>query len=303
MWPDLPQLKHFGGAAGAANASSTPHPAPMPLLRAPAPLVDIGANMLHSRLSDSESLLRRCVEANVTTVLITGTSIRDSQGAQRFLRGPGSAKPPGVALFATAGVHPHTAKTFNAASLGILKTLMQDPLFVAVGECGLDFDRDFSPRDVQEAVFRSHIELAVALQKPMFLHERNAHQRFLSIWREFAHPPQAVVHCFTGNAEELQTYLDMGFYIGLTGFICDDRRAAHLLPHLSKIPLDRLMIETDAPFMLPKNMPGAASLSRNEPAFLPHVAERLARARGISVEELCAATTATARRFFRLAHT
>jgi len=186
-------------------------------------------------------------------------------------------------------------------ALTTLADLARAPEVRAVGETGLDFNRDFSPRADQERVFVAQLETAARIGKPLFLHQRDAHQRFLAILREYLPSvPAAVVHCFTDGAAELDDYLDLGLYIGITGWICDERRGAHLREIVGRVPADRLMIETDAPYLLPRDLQPRPKSRRNEPAYLPHIAEAIARARGERPEDLAAAATATARRFFDL---
>jgi len=172
---------------------------------------------------------------------------------------------------------------------------------VAVGECGLDYFRDFSPRDAQRAAFRAQLELAAAVQKPVFLHQRDSHADFVEILAPLR--PQligGVAHCFTGGVDELAAYLDLGLYIGITGWICDERRGAALRATLPKIPLDRLLLETDAPYLLPRDLKPAPRNRRNEPAFLAHILERVAHGMDQPVEAVARASTANAVRLFNL---
>ena len=207
-------------------------------------------------------------------------------------------------LFATAGIHPHDAKTMNAESIKILAALLKEKKVVAVGECGLDFDRDFSPRPVQESCFHAQLSLAEEVQKPLFLHERAAFDRFIAILKEHSSLPEGVVHCFTGQLKEAKTYLEMGYYIGFTGAITDVRRFAALEEVVRYVPLDRMLIETDAPFMMPKNVP-TRQLSyhqqrRNEPAFLPYVAQTIARYKGVPLKAVADKTRENAEAIFKL---
>jgi TatD DNase family protein len=171
---------------------------------------------------------------------------------------------------------------------------------VAIGECGLDFNRDFSPRPKQEKWFEVQVALAEELQKPLFLHERDADQRFYDILAAVRKSVPAVVHCFTGSRESLKMYLDLGLHIGITGWICDERRGKPLCELVREIPLDRLMIETDAPFLVPRSMPTKPKDGRNEPCFLPFVLQAVADCLGKPSGEVARFTTATAREFFRL---
>jgi len=257
-------------------------------------LVDIGINLSHRQFgSDREAVISRAQAAGVRRMLVTGTSVASTQAAIALAR-----EKSGV-LFATAGIHPHDASTASPAALQELAALARSPEVRAVGECGLDFDRDFSPRPAQEAAFEAQLELAAELKRPLFLHERAAHDRFLAILSR-ARPRlgPAVVHCFTGGARELDAYLALDLHIGITGWICDDRRGAGLRPLIARIPADRLMIETDAPFLLPPAAKAAGR--RNEPAFLLHVLETVASAAGRPPDQVAAETTRTAEAFFGL---
>jgi len=256
------------------------------------PLIDIGCNLLHPSFTvDREAVLERARTAGVRILVVTGTSVSSSREAADF-----AASKPGV-LFATAGVHPHDARRFGPETLAELEALARRPETVAVGECGLDFNRDFSPRPAQERAFELQLGLAARVGKPLFMHERDAHTRFVDILRSFrGRIGRGVVHCFTGTAEEASRYLDLGLHIGITGWICDERRGRHLAAVVRHVPLDRLMLETDAPFLVPRTL--ATRPSRNEPAFLPEVLRVTAAALGRSEAEVAEATTRTAGEFF-----
>lgn len=256
--------------------------------------VDIGANLTHKSFrSDRAQVLRRARENGVAHIVITGTSIEGSQAAVRIARtSPGS-------LSATVGVHPHGARDWYPQAIATLRELATDPAVVAIGECGLDYNRDFSPRSAQRQCFSDQVELAVELGLPLFLHERDAHDDFVAILHEHSSSlPRAVVHCFTGDAQSLDAYLELEVHIGLTGWICDERRGRHLASLVRRIPADRLMIETDAPFLTPRTMPDRPR--RNEPGFLPHVAAAVSDATGKTLEDVARETTATAKNFFEL---
>jgi len=255
-------------------------------------LVDIGVNLAHrSFAADLPAVLQRAREAGVATLIITGTSERTSEDALTLARAHG--------VYSTAGVHPHDAARATPQTLHTLKTLLAEPQVVAVGECGLDFNRDFSPRDVQEQVFEMQLELARQMGKPLFLHERDAHDRFMAVVRN--HPGLAgVVHCFTGTAQEARVYVDAGFHLGITGWICDERRGEALRSAVRHIPHERLLVETDAPFLIPRTIKPRPH--RNEPAFLPHVVRALALCLGRAPEDVARVTTDNARRLFGLAH-
>ncbi len=259
-------------------------------------LIDIGVNLTNDRFRhDLDNVLARAAAVGVTRMVATGTSITGSAAALAL-----AAAHPNT-LNATAGVHPHDARHWDAASIDRLTELLDDPRAVAVGETGLDFNRDFSPRPDQERAFEAQLELAAALNLPVFLHERDAHHRLMAILGRYRpRLPGAVVHCFTGTGQELDAYLDLDLHIGITGWICDERRGQHLLDLLPQIPPQRLMLETDAPFLLPRTLRPKPKGGRNEPAFLPHILTAMADRLGIATEQLAQATTATARRFFGL---
>ena len=261
--------------------------------------IDIGINLTNKQFAgEYDEVIDRAISAGVEQILLTGTSVRSSKEALAL------AKEYPETLFATAGIHPHDAKTMNAESIKILAALLKEKKVVAVGECGLDFDRDFSPRPVQESCFHPQLSLAEEVQKPLFLHERAAFDRFIAILKEHSSLPEGVVHCFTGQLKEAKTYLEMGYYIGFTGAITDMRRFAALEEVVRYVPLDRMLIETDAPFMMPKNVP-THQLSyhqqrRNEPAFLPYVARTIARYKGVPLKAVADKTRENAEALFKL---
>ncbi len=259
-------------------------------------LTDIGANLAHDSFdADRPAVIERAFAAGVSRIVVTGSCRASAEAAQRL-----AAAHPGQ-LFATAGLHPHHAEDFSDDLLARFRALAGYPEVVAIGETGLDFFRDFSPRPRQEAAFRAHLELAAELDMPVFLHQRDAHDRFLPILREYLSAlPAAVVHCFTGTGAELDAYLDAGCHIGITGWICDERRGSHLLELVAHIPEGRLMIETDAPYLLPRDLAPKPRSRRNEPLYLPHIAATIARARGETPASLAHHTSAAAETFFRL---
>ncbi len=257
-------------------------------------LIDIGVNLTHRQFEkDRDQVIDRAVASGVVAMVITGTSERSSRSAKKLA----SARP-GV-LFSTAGVHPHDAKSCTKGTLGALRELAQAPEVVAIGECGLDYNRDFSPRLVQDRWFEAQLELAIELKLPVFLHERDSHDRFLEILRVHRDAlPAAVIHCFTGTAEELGAYLDLDLHVGITGWICDERRGRHLRGLVGRIPFNRLMVETDAPFLVPRDL--RPRRRRNEPANLSHIAGTLAECSGRTPREVAEITTETAQAFFGL---
>ena len=259
-----------------------------------APLIDIGINLAHDSYdADRSSVIARAEQAGVAQMLVTGSSIASSHTAVSLAR-----QHPGK-LFATAGVHPHHATELTSSALAELGELTAQPEVLAVGECGLDYYRNYSPHTAQRDAFHRQLELAARRGKPVFLHQRDAHRDFIAILRE--HWPAlagGVAHCFTGGAAELECYLELGLAIGITGWICDERRGAHLLDLVRRIPAGRLLLETDGPYLLPRDLRPKPSSRRNEPVYLPHIAAVVARARGEPVESLARSSTEAARRLF-----
>jgi TatD DNase family protein len=256
-------------------------------------LIDIGANLTHAAFqADLDEVVARAHAAGVTGMVVTGTGVEESRAAAAL-----AAARPG--LYATAGVHPHHASDCNEATMPALREIARQPKVVAIGECGLDFNRNYSPHPDQEKWFLAQLELGIELGKPLFLHSRDAHPRFAEILR--AHrPAKAVAHCFTGEKAELHAYLDLGLHVGITGWICDERRGKHLLELVRDIPRDRLLLETDAPYLTPRDLRPQPKARRNEPAFLPHIARAVAHALGRPVEDVAAETTLNARELFSL---
>ena len=256
--------------------------------------IDIGANLTHESFShDLPALLARARAASVDRIIVTGASRSGSVEAQQLA----AAHP--AFLYATAGLHPHHAHEYDSDVDALFRDLLCHDEVVAVGETGLDYNRDFSPRDAQRFAFEQQLQIALDVQKPLFLHQRDAHADFIAILDALRDRlPPAVVHCFTGERNELVDYLDRGFHIGITGWICDERRGQHLRELVKLIPADRLMIETDAPYLLPRTLKPKPSHRRNEPAFLPHICAEIARDRGEDAAVTAANSVATAQRFF-----
>ena len=259
-------------------------------------LIDIGANIAHDSFDeDRADMMQRAADAGVSRIVVTGSS--DTSNARAALLAEQS---PGV-LYSTAGVHPHHASDYTDESDSLIRSLIQKDAVVAVGECGLDYFRNFSPREAQLAAFRRQLEIAKESGLPVFLHQRDAHDDFVELL-EPAMPDlsRAVAHCFTGEGESLREYVAMGLYIGITGWICDERRGKHLHDIVSIIPDDRILIETDAPYLLPRTVRPKPKSRRNEPMYLREVARVVAEARGQTEEHVARITTANAERFFGL---
>ncbi|MFU8816419.1 MAG: TatD family hydrolase [Pseudomonadales bacterium] len=261
-------------------------------------MIDIGVNLLHGQFDhDRSEVLERARAAGVEHLIITGIDVDSSRAAAAFAAAAG-ARP---RLSSTAGVHPHEAAAAPPGWQQQIDDIARQPEVVAIGETGLDFHRNFSPPAVQEEVFRDHLLLARRLTLPVFVHDREAGATVAACLEEMGPlPAGVVVHCFTGARAELMRYLDMGCYIGITGWVCDRRRGQGLRDLVPLVPLDRLLIETDAPFLRPHNAPGDAHGRRNEPALLSFVAARLAEIYGVWAEDLQAITSTNARALFRL---
>jgi TatD DNase family protein len=257
-------------------------------------LTDIGLNLAHDSFdADRDEVIAEASAAGVGYFVITGSTLESTRAAIEL------ARQSPARFRATAGVHPHHAREFHDRDVPALRELLCAAEVGAAGECGLDFFRNFSPHEDQERVFRLQLELAVELGRPVFLHQRDAHQRFMGILDEYL--PQlrgAVAHCFTGNRHELTDCLERGLLIGITGWICDERRGQHLRDLVGLIPPDRLMIETDAPYLLPRDLSPRPKSRRNEPKYLPHILEVIAACRGEDPLSLARVTTENALRFF-----
>ncbi len=285
----------------APNASAANSPAMSPTVAPGATLglVDIGLNLGHDSFDeDRAAVVDRAQAAGVQRMVITGASLEGTQRALDVVRQwPETMR-------CTAGIHPHHAtELFEPGAEEKLRALIQQPEIVAVGECGLDFFRNFSPQDIQILGLEKQLEVCAEYQLPVFLHQRDAHTDFLKVLdRWLPRLPRAVVHCFTGTGEELQDYLDRDLYVGITGWICDERRGHHLRELVGRIPLQRLMLETDAPYLLPRDLPKArlrhSGDRRNEPAYLPHILATVAHYRGEPPATTAAGTAATAQYFF-----
>ena len=260
--------------------------------------IDIGVNLTGSSFSDDlDDVIERAAQAGVRRMIVTGTDENHSRAALALC-----ARYP-HRLYATAGVHPHHADTYSARSAELIRELCGYENVVAVGECGLDFNRNYSTPAAQRAAFESQLELAAETGKPVFLHQRDAHADFIAIVRNAM--PQlagAVAHCFTGSADEAVEYLELGLYIGVTGWICDERRGGELQRAVREIPLDRILLETDAPYLLPRDLPHKPVKSRrNEPCYLPHICTIAARYMNIDEHELAHTALLNTQRLFLIA--
>ncbi len=276
----------------------------------PSPLkwIDIGVNLTNKKLSnDLDAVLKRAHENNIDTIIITGTHIEASEqalniatekGQEREEEREGTNRP---TLYATAGIHPHDAKSWSTNTPSDLRALLSHPKVVAVGEAGLDFNRNFSTQDEQIRAFEKQLELAAELKKPLFLHQRDAHAKMSEMLKAYRDDlNEIVIHCFTGTQAALFDYLDLDCHIGITGWICDERRGQALAAMVHNIPLNRLMLETDAPYLLPRNLEHPPKNRCNEPCYLEHIAHTVAQHCKLPIETLSTATVETTKRFFNI---
>lgn len=229
---------------------------------------DAGVNLLDSRF-DPGAVIHQAAEAGVTRLCLITTHPHEWDAAVNLY-----TQFPQHLVF-TIGVHPHNAKDMTEPDYVRLAELAVSPGCVAIGECGLDFNRNFSPQQTQLEVFRRQLAIAVTLNKPVYLHERDAFEQQLSCMKDVAFSLKGgIAHCFTGTAEQMQAYLDLGLYIGVTGWVCDPKRGESLREAVTQLPLERLILETDAPYLYPKTR--RPRERNNHPAFLPFIGEELA---------------------------
>ncbi|MGS0682750.1 TatD family hydrolase [Shewanella sp. 125m-7] len=258
--------------------------------------MDIAVNLIGSSLeNDIQGVIEDAVNQSVTSMVVIGSDLDESKHAielcERFPK----------QLYSTAGVHPHHASEWQHNSADTIRMLAKSPCVVAVGECGLDYNRDFSPRDMQRNAFAKQLELAVELKMPVLMHERDAHQDFLAILKEYrADLPAALLHCFTGNMQSLEAYIEQDIYLGITGWVCDERRGQELASIVPYIPDNRILIETDSPYLLPRSMRPKPKSSKNEPKYLPYIAQYIADLKQQEIDTFAENTYRNSRQFFGL---
>ena len=257
-------------------------------------MIDIGANLTHKSFDhDMDDVIKRSLDAGIEKIIVTASSIEDTKKAIELTEQYSNT------LWATAGVHPHNAKDVEEQTEVKLKQLLTHQKIVAIGEIGLDYCRNFSEPNEQKQIFKIQLDIAVENSLPVFLHQRDSHQDFVEILKDYqSHLIGGVAHCFTEGSIELKDYLDLGLYIGVTGWLCDPRRNQNLIDAMQYIPIDRLLIETDAPYLMPKALEKELKTRRNEPCFLPHVAQAVAEYKKIDIGELALITSQNAERLF-----
>jgi len=259
------------------------------------PLFDIGANLTHESFADDLDLvLHEARAVGIERLMITGSDLTSSIAAHEMAEEH-------AGLWSTCGIHPHHAALVNDKALAELERLSTNNSVRAWGEMGLDYFRDFCPREVQRAAFEAQLELASRAPKALFLHERDAFEDFFPILNQYRDRfGQVVVHCFTGSAEALRAYIDLDCHIGITGWVCDERRGQHLLPLIKEIPSDRLLIETDAPYLLPRTLRPKPKSRRCEPKHLVEVCRFLAELLEVEPSALANQTFTNANHFFQI---
>ncbi len=256
-------------------------------------LIDSHAHLNHEQfVSDWKDALQRAKAVGVTAVVNIGYDLPSSERAIEQCQSVSDD----FGLFAVIGVHPHQAKEWNEEAAERLRLLAKHPCVVAIGEIGLDFHYTFSAPEAQERAFEEQLELAWQLGLPVVLHIREAYPQALEIVRRFGKPVRGVAHCFTGTWEDAKVWIEAGFYIGITGIVTFGRKADAMREVAAKVPLERLLIETDAPYLAPHPHRG----KRNEPAYLPQIATAIAELRSISVDRVSQITLENARELFRL---
>ncbi len=242
---------------------------------------------------DMDAVLNRADEAGVKKIMLVGITEKNSGQLIKMAEN----KP---VFYTSVGIHPHDAASCSETAITNLKKLADNPVVKAWGETGLDFNRMFSPQEVQEKWFSRQIESAVELNLPLIFHERESNGRFLDIVKSYCSkiPLNGVVHCFSGNHDEMKAYLDLGLYIGVTGILTIKSRGKDLRDYVKDIPADRLLVETDAPYLTPA--PQKNKTRRNEPAFVKSTLLRLAEVRGETPEALAAQIWENTCRFYSI---
>lgn len=240
---------------------------------------DAGVNLFSQQFDeDRNEVVDRAQAAGVAQLLLISSDLAETIANLDYCQQHSG-------LMTTAGVHPHQAAAVSDDWLSQLTAFLKHSEVAAIGECGLDFNRMFSPQEQQVRVFSAQLSLAKQLQKAVYLHERDAFSTQLALLKEYG-INHGIAHCFTGDAAQLKAYLDLGLYIGITGWLCDERRASMLQDALCYLPLDRLILETDAPYLRPRNLKPKPKSRRNEPALLSAIAEQIAVLRGWSMADI-----------------
>ena len=240
---------------------------------------------------DRELTYRRLRDAGVSRLTCVASDLKTSESSLNFAQTHDGA-------YASCGVHPHEAKDAPTGYLKRLEQLCTEKEIVAIGEIGLDYYYDFSPRDVQKSVLLEQLDLAIALDMPVIFHIRDAHGDMIDLFRGMKKLPQGIIHCFSGSKETALEYLRMGFYISFAGPVTF-KKAPNLQAAAQIVPEDRILVETDSPYLAPEPVRGR----RNEPANVRYVCEKLAALRGVSFEYMAEVTMRNACRIYRIGST
>ncbi|TBR38555.1 cytoplasmic Dnase [Marinomonas agarivorans] len=262
-------------------------------------MIDIGVNLTHPSLLDKlEQNITLWQQQGISNIIAIASDLEESQKLQAICQQHNS-------IYQTIGCHPHQAKTWHTSSNFLCRDLIQNsPTCVAVGETGLDFNRNYSTPEEQITAFESQIQLALEVNLPLYLHEREAEDTLQSLLVNHASqslastPLTGVIHCFTGSKESLKRYLDLGLYVGITGWICDERRGQELQEAIQYIPKDRILFETDAPYLTPRTL--RPRPKKNHPAYLPHIVEQAAYYAQMSAQELIYHSIENTKKLFRI---
>lgn len=257
-------------------------------------LVDTHAHLDMSEFdTDRADVIRRAAESGIGRIITVGVDLESSRQAVHLAENNAD-------IFATAGIHPHTAGEASESDLSAIIDLARHERIVAIGEIGLDYYRDYSPRDRQLDVLQQQLDAAARLELPVIIHSRQAHDDMLDILGEWSSRcpatdrPRGVIHCYMGDGETARRYLDMGFFLSLAGYISyPNPPVTHQV--IREMPADRLMVETDCPFQTPQAHRG----QRNEPSYVRLTAQTLADIRGVPLNDIARDTTSNARRLFQ----
>ncbi|BFM48271.1 TatD family hydrolase [Marinomonas sp. THO17] len=256
-------------------------------------MIDIGVNLNHSLfLKDLENTIDEAALEGVNGMICIASDLEESHLLGQYSQSYQN-------LWQTIGCHPHQAKTWQSSSKQTLTDLIERLNPVAIGETGLDFNRNYSTPTQQRFVFEQQIELAEQYSLPLYLHERDAHQEMIQYLRQCPEVAKhSVIHCFTGSIKELDNYLALGLHIGITGWVCDERRGADLQAAVPHIPLDKLLLETDAPYLLPRTI--RPRPKKNHPKYLAYVAKQVAELRNMDLDAVIKASVDNTQRVFNL---
>ncbi len=257
-------------------------------------MIDIGANLTHDyfcgRIDDT---IAEAVAEGVEHIIVTGTDLTSSSRARELTAAHGQ-------LSFTAGIHPHSAVPAQHPDLGAISALWAQTHCVAVGELGLDYNRMYQEKKQQQDCFSAQLEMSAAAELPLFLHMRDAEEDFIDIISALARDRKKVVHCYTNGPAVLKKLLDLGAMIGITGWICDQRRNQDLIESLKYLPADRVMIESDAPWLLPRTVPDFRRIRHNHPRYLRYVLDQIAVCKGLDGVGLAHQIRANTIAFFAL---